>query len=1112
MATILIVDDRRENREYLMTLLGYGGHRLFEAVDGAEGLASARAEHPDLIIADILMPTMDGYELVRQLRADLAIAQTPVIFYTAHYHEREAQALARTCGVSSVITKPSEPEAVLRAVEAALGLAPPAAPPPATGEFDREHMRLLMDKLSQNVDDLETTNERLSALIELNLQLGSEQDLRRLLQSFGQAAREIVGARYSIVGLLDADGLRIQRLYTNGIDAETVAQLGSPDPQAGVLRTILHEGRCVRVSNPGGDPTALGLSPTHPPIDAWLGAPIASPIRVYGFIGLINKLGLDEFSKEDERLAGILAAEVGRVYQNGSLYREVLAHAADLEREIAVRVQTEKALAERVRHGLLVAEVGAALIGSEPLRQMLQHCTEALVRHLDAAVARIWIFNEAEHILDLEASAGISTDLRGSHSRIPIAQSRIGWIARERKPHSTNDLMADPLPGDEQWARYDGIVAFAGHPLIVEERLVGVVGMISYRPLDAGTLETVGAVAQQIALGIERTHEIAERMAAQEALRQREEHIRLLLDSTAEAIYGIDLQGRCTFANSASACLLGYDNPGQFLGRNVHSLIHHTRKDGTPFPVEECRVSRAFLENQSSHADDEVLWRADGSSFPAEYWSHPICSQGKLVGAVVTFLDITERKRAEKEHAKLQEQFQQAQKLESVGRLAGGVAHDFNNLLTVILGYGDMLLQELTAGHPMRDSVNEMMRAGHHATALVQQLLLLSRKQPAKTCKMNLNDIINEVGKMLTRVIGEDIQLESVLSPSLECIVADPGQLHQLLMNLAVNARDAMPHGGTLLIESANVDLDDRFVESHAGVKPGSYVQLRVSDTGIGMTKEVVSHLFEPFFTTKKPGEGTGLGLATVYGIVKQFGGSIWVYSEPGEGTTFTIYLPRADAEVQLRHQANTADAKPASLRGTETILLVEDQEQLRKMAGTVLRSYGYRVLEAANPKEALLQSEHYPDPIHLLLTDVVMPGINGPELAGRIKPSRPAIEIIFMSGYSERAVSSRLELTGSYLPKPFSPQALAAMVRSVLGSSRVVGTILVVDEDPGVRKLLRKVLTDVNYLLLESENGKDAVQQLENADVDMVIYEPGDAGSGLERNHTGPALPAASP
>ena len=1069
----------------------------------------------------------------------------------------------------------------------------------------------VLERLSQKADELNTTNERLSALVDLSLQLGSELDLERLLRSFGHAVREIIGARYSVTGILGAEGMRLQSLYTSGIDAETAAQIGSPDPRSGVVRTLLLEARCVRVKNPGGDPATLGFSSSRPPIYAWLGAPIASPTRVYGYIGLIDRVGRDEFSEEDERLAGILAGQVGRVYQNGSLYADVLRHASDLEREIAARERTERALAERVREGLLAGEVGAALTRSDTLQGMLQLCAEALVRHLDVAFARIWTLNDVENLLELRASAGLYTHIDGPYSRIRVGELKIGKIAQERTPHLTNDVLTDPRVSNKEWAKRENLVAFAGYPLVVEDRLVGVVGMFSCHPLNPATLDAMGSVAQEIALGVERSR-------ANETLRQREEHIRLLLDSTAEAVYGIDLQGRCSFANSASARFLGYAEPSQLLGRNMHTLVHHSRRDGSPYPVEECRIFRAFLQNQGCHVDDEVLWRADGSSFPAEYWSYPICREGRVLGSVVTFLDITERrqleeqfrqaqqrlqdvvlsspavlftlafagdevqrinwtsdnlqevlgyrpevaigacwwpvnvhpddrewvfaqtkldlfsrghgtqeyrfrhgdgsyrwircdirlirdaegrpreavgalsditerKHAEEEQAKLREQLQQAQKLETVGRLAGGVAHDFNNLLTVINGYSDLLLKQLILGDPMQESVAEIRRAGQRATELVRQLLFLGRKQVTQASEVNLNDIITEVGKMLVRVIGEDIRLEFALSPSLGWILADPGQLHQVLLNLAGNARDAMQGGGTLLIETMNVDLEEGYAQQHVNVEPGPYVQLNVSDTGIGMAKDLISHIFEPFFTTKKLGEGTGLGLAIVYGIVQQSGGSIWVYSEPGAGTTFTIYFPRIDARPSLQQEA---EPETDSLRGTETILVVEDQEQLRKLAGNILRSYGYQVLEAANSGEALLHSERFAGPIHLLLTDVVMPGMTGSELATRLKPLRPTMRVIFMSGYSERAISDRLELAGAYLQKPFSPEALADKVRAVLGSPHPAGTILVVDDEPEVRNFLRKVLAGVGYHVLEAENGRDAVRQIETTDVDLVITD----------------------
>ena len=1219
MATILIVDDREANREYLLTLLGYGGHRLLVAADGAEALQIARVERPELVIADVLMPTMDGYELVLKIRTDPVIGQTPVIFCTAHYHEREARALSRDCGVSSVIIKPAEPQVILDAVAGALGAAasPIAAPKP--DQFDREHLRLLTDKLSEKAEDLRASNERLSALIDLNLQLGSELDLHRLLQGFGRAAREIIGARYAVTGILDEDGTRFRSLFTNGMDAETAARLGSPDPRTDILKTILWESRSVCLQNPGGDPAALGFSPSHPPVHEFLGVPIASPTRVYGYIGLIDKVGLEEFSKEDERLAVILAAQVGRIYQNGSLYADVLAHASNLEREIAARGQTEKALAERVRYGSLVAEVGAILTRNDPPEVMLQLCSEALVRHLDAALARIWTMNPADGTLVLQASAGLDIQTDGPDRLLAFAN--IDLIARERKPHFTNDVLSDPMVHDTERATRERITAFAGYPLIVEDRLGGVVVVFSREPFNPEILDAIGSTAQEIALRIEHKH-------AERALREREEHIRLLLDSTEEAIYGIDLQGVCTFANSACARLLGYANASYFTGRNMHELIHHTRADGTEYPVEECRIYRAFRRDEACHVQDEVVWRADGSCFPAEYWSHPIRRDGEVVGCVVTFLgiterrqleaqfrqaqqrlrhivvsspavlftltiagnevqgiswasdnlmqifgyppevavgsdwwmscvhaddveqvrsqtqadlfsrghttheyrfrhadgsyrwtrceirlmrdetgasseavgassDITERKRAEDEQSRLREQLQQAQKLESVGRLAGGVAHDFNNLLTVINGYSGLLLRKVPAEDPIRESIDEINIAGQRAAALTQQLLLLSRKQVVQSRPVNLNDVVIEVEKMLRRVIGEDILIESVLNPSLGPVLADSGQLHQVLMNLVVNARDAMPSGGKLLIETNNVVLDAGYSEGHAGVEPGAYVQLKISDTGVGMTQDVMSHLFEPFFTTKMRGEGTGLGLATVYGIVKQSGGTIWVYSEPGDGTTFTIYLPRIDEAIRPPAKPETA---PITLRGTETVLVVEDQEQVRRMAVRVLREYGYRVLEAGNPGEALLHCERYAGPIHLMLTDVVMPGMTGPELVDRIKPLRPSVEVLFMSGYSERAITHHrnLDLAGDFLEKPFSAESLAIRVREVLGPPRHGGTILVVDDEPGMRHFVRKVLTGVGYQVLEADDGREALRIIEATDIDLMITDlamPGQEG-----------------
>ena len=635
MATILIVDDQPANRDYLVTLLGYSGHRLLEAADGADALAAARAEHPALIIADILMPTMDGYELVRQLRADPAIAPTPVIFWTAHYHEQEARSLAKSCGVSRVITKPSEPEDVLRAVEGVLGFASQHTTTEPPEDFDREHLRVVTDKLSEKAADLKATNERLSALLDLGLQLGTELDHKRLIHGLGQSAREVVGARFAISAILELDGSRPPVVFTSGMDPRTEARLGTLDAAAEPIRTVLTEGRAVRVCNPGGDPAAIGLPGGWPAIHSWLAVPIASPTRVYGCLALIDKLGRDEFSAEDERLAAILGAQVGRVYQNGSLYAGALSHAAELEREIAAREQSEKALAERVRHELMNREVEGSFTRSETLAGMLQMCADALVSHLDLALARIWVFHEDRNTLELQSGAGPIVHADPVPRELSPGQFDAGVIAQLRRPRITNNLLADAGAGDLAWMRREQLTAFAGYPIIVEDRLLGVVEIYSRQELNHAAFGAVGAVAQRIGIGIERSRAVA-------ALREREEHIRLLLDSTAEGIYGIDRSGFCTFANAACARMLGYDQPAQLLGRRMQEL---PAAGGT---------SEAEGRSSGSHVASGVLWRADGSWFSAEYWAHPIHRDSQVVGAVVTFLDITER-------LKLEIKFRQAQ-------------------------------------------------------------------------------------------------------------------------------------------------------------------------------------------------------------------------------------------------------------------------------------------------------------------------------------------------------------------------------------------------------------------------------------------------------------------
>jgi two-component system, cell cycle sensor histidine kinase and response regulator CckA len=396
------------------------------------------------------------------------------------------------------------------------------------------------------------------------------------------------------------------------------------------------------------------------------------------------------------------------------------------------------------------------------------------------------------------------------------------------------------------------------------------------------------------------------------------------------------------------------------------------------------------------------------------------------VGAIViNARDITDRRR-------LENQLRQSQKMDAVGRLAGGVAHDFNNLLTAILGYCNLLLDDIPRDSTMRGDLEEIRTAGERAAALTRQLLAFSRRQMLQPQTVDVNALIRQIEKMLQRLIGEDVELLTILAPDLAAVRVDPASLEQVLVNLAVNSRDAMPLGGSLTIETATVDLDSAYEANHAAIAPGRYVMLAVSDTGHGMDAATAARVFEPFFTTKEQGKGVGLGLATVYGIVKQNGGYIWVYSEPGHGTTFKVYLPPIEVAAEAP-QIESTDER-GKKHGWETVLLVEDEDAVRVLAREVLRRQGYVVLEARHGLDALRVAERHGESIHLMVTDVVMPHLSGRDLAERLMVLRPEMKVLFISGYTDHAVMHRELLPGSeFLQKPFTPAAFARKVRGVL-------------------------------------------------------------------------------
>jgi nitrogen-specific signal transduction histidine kinase/CheY-like chemotaxis protein len=395
-----------------------------------------------------------------------------------------------------------------------------------------------------------------------------------------------------------------------------------------------------------------------------------------------------------------------------------------------------------------------------------------------------------------------------------------------------------------------------------------------------------------------------------------------------------------------------------------------------------------------------------------------------------------ERKRVEEALGDSEEQLRQSQKLEAIGQLAGGVAHDFNNLLTAINGYSALALRRVGEDHPIASYLEEIKKAGDRAANLTRQLLAFGRKQLLQPLAINLDEIVGDMIKLLKRLIGEDIQLVTKNGNNLKQIKADPGQLEQVLVNLVVNARDAMPRGGTVTIETANTRLDGTYASRHVGVTPGEYVMLAVSDTGMGMDHDTQSHIFEPFFTTKEKGKGTGLGLSTVYGIVRQSGGNIWVYSEPGKGTTFKVYLPQVQGELTQMDSMVKANIK----RGSETVLLVEDEDMVRNLASEILEETGYTVLTANGGEEAIRLFNTHPEPIHLMITDVVMPKMSGRDVADRLKQIHPETKVLFMSGYTDEAIVHHgiVDSHIAFIQKPFSEVALTEKIREVLDADEL--------------------------------------------------------------------------
>jgi len=905
---ILIVEDSPTQLELLQFLLENEGYIVHTACDGLEGLAAARANSLDLVISDIVMPNMDGYELCRALRAEEPLRHLPVILLTSLGDPRDV-IRGLESGANNFICKPYDDRALVARVQTVL----------------------------------------------------ANTEIRKASQAEMGISIFFAGQRFYIT----ADRLQILDLllstYENAVSRNT--ELINAQEELRILNAQLETRVAQRT--------------------AALTAEIEERKRAEVRQHLMN----DVLARLNQPGAG--KDVIGEIV---SLIRE----ATGLE-AVGVRLESNQDFPYFVSEGF-----------SENFVQQ----ESSLLRH-DAG-GKI-LRDEAGRPI-LECMCGNILRGRTNADHAYFSKGGSFWT------NSSTALLASTSEADRLCPTHnvcnaEGFESVALIPLHTGERILGLLQLNDHRP-DRFTQELIEffeGLGASIGIALSRNQ-------TQEALRQSADRWSTTFDAIADIVCVLSPAQEFLAINRAGCLSLGLPKE-QILGRKCYELVHCT---DAPIPDCPCMVSLATGKAHSSE------YESGGKTLSLVSWP-TLGADGQVVSLSHIVRDITVARQAQHQHEKLEEQFRASQKMEAIGRLAGGIAHDFNNLLTVILNYASFALDDAAGNEDLLADLLEVQKAGERASALTSQLLAFSRKQVLQSVPLDLNRIASGMEKMFRRILGEDIHLALNLAPDLGIVCADPGQMEQVLMNLVVNARDAMPQGGRLTIGTANVELDEQPSAHNGDLAPGPFIQLTVRDTGFGMDPHTRENLFEPFFTTKEKGKGTGLGLSTVYGIVKQSGGDIRVESEPGTGAIFQIYLPRDLTQTE-------GDARPpgaAGETGTETILVVEDEATVLGIATRILAAAGYTLLSASNGDDALRIAEQHPGKIHLVLTDVVMPRMSGREFAERISLARPGVRILFMSGYTDDTILHHgiVDEGTHFLGKPFTSNDLTRKVREVLGA-----------------------------------------------------------------------------
>jgi PAS domain S-box-containing protein len=1008
MAKILIVDDRPFNRQFLMTVLANTGHALREAGDGKAALDAIYQERPDLVITDVLMPVMDGFELARSIRKDETLAQIPIIFYTSTFRAPQARALAEASGVNVVLNKPSSADKVIEAINGLLGLESKRGAAEAAAILDTRHQVEGADpRAVRQQSTMQRQNAQLTSLIEATFEVRPQQGPQHVADMFFDIARKIFhGTR--VVLVLDTSAAGEPIILGAGVEPGLVLSARS----SGFLGMKLTGLAGIRTADPETLERLVG------PGDSTLlfAAPVTSSEHRYGWIYLGIK-DQSSFSPEDERTLLTIAGELAVFYETAEVHDLLQRHAARLQVESAGREKAEKELRNRYREQAALAEFSVASLSSERFNEQIDHAAEIVCGALEVDICVIVSVNVARDVVNILSEVGWQGSTTRSFKFGQIPKTSLMHLVLEKGGYRFSDIDG-PLP----FVADRRLLALGIKSGLVECSVYGNDDRIlvyaysktlrEFAQTEADLLRTIGNV---IAV-------FKDREQAQERLKVRER----ALESISQGITITDETGifpSIIYSNPAFQRMTGLREK-ELLGRDSKSLLADQNNEMLNGQIALARAKRRTLRFEAK------MRGKDGATFIDSVVASPIVdAEGTLTHTVAVHDDITDARRRD-------EQLHESQKMEAVGQLTGGIAHDFNNLLTVIKANAEDLLQDLKGDEIQGKQAEMLLMAANRGADLVQQLMAFARKQELEPVAVDVNGLLATFGKLLSRTLPENVRLVLKPTPNLPRVLADPGRLEGSLLNLSLNSRDAMPDGGAVTIETSLVTLDRSYAAENPGVVPGTYVQIAVSDEGHGMPKDVIERAFQPFFTTKEVGKGTGLGLSMVYGFVKQSGGHANITSEVGVGTTIKLYLPPAPDAVAEEAKVDAAEPEAPQASG-RTILLVEDDDLVRQSVMNKLGRLGFFVTETASAAEAIKTLEAKSE-FDLVFTDVIMPGaLSGADLAREVMRRWPGIRILMTSGYTEATALGKIKMPENVrlLSKPYANADLKRMIAEVMAA-----------------------------------------------------------------------------